>query len=47
MFFPDSRVLKNFQEYNKSRRDSVAQLDRASGFEPEGRGFESLRGHQI
>ena len=23
----------------------VAQLDRASGYEPEGRGFESLRAH--
>lgn len=25
--------------------DLVAQLDRALGFEPRGRGFESLRGH--
>ena len=25
----------------------VAQLDRATGFEPVGRGFESLRAHQI
>ena len=25
----------------------VAQLDRAAGFEPVGRGFESLRAHQI
>jgi hypothetical protein len=27
-------------------RAAVAQLDRASGFEPEGRGFESLRPRQ-
>ena len=26
---------------------SLAQLDRASGFEPEGRGFESLRARVI
>ena len=25
----------------------VAQLDRATGFEPVGRGFESLRAHQL
>src|ERR1017187_4864129 len=34
-----------------TRRDGpqapVAQLDRAAGFEPVGRGFESLRAHQI
>ncbi len=29
------------QQHN--RYAPVAQLDRASGFEPEGRGFESLR----
>jgi hypothetical protein len=28
-------------------RAAVAQLDRASGFEPEGRGFESLRPRQF
>ena len=27
--------------------DSVAQLDRAFGYEPKGRVFESLRGHQL
>lgn len=26
---------------------SVAQLDRADGYEPSGREFESLRGHQF
>ena len=30
----------------RSSRAAVAQLDRASGFEPEGRGFESLRARQ-
>jgi hypothetical protein len=27
--------------------DSVAQLDRAFGYEPKGRVFESRQGHQI
>ena len=32
-------------EFNDSA--PVAQLDRASGYEPEGREFESLRAHQF
>ena len=33
--------------YNQLSRAPVAQLDRASGFEPEGREFESLRARHI
>ena len=33
--------------YNASYTAPVAQLDRVGGFEPLGRGFESLRVHQI
>ena len=39
-FADDRKLLHN-------RYASVAQLDRASGFEPEGRRFESFRAHQI
>ena len=31
----------------RPRRALVAQLDRASGYEPEGRGFDSLPAHQL
>jgi hypothetical protein len=31
--------------YNFEKRAPLAQLDRASGYEPEGREFESLRAH--
>ena len=33
--------------FEQIRHASVAQLDRVVGFEPIGRGFESLRAHQI
>ena len=36
-----------FQLHLKQLPAPVAQLDRVGGFEPLGRGFESLRVHQI
>ena len=33
--------------YNATNTAPVAQLDRVGGFEPLGRGFESLRVHQF
>ena len=34
--------------HNKAIKNAlVAQLDRVFGYEPKGRGFESLRAHQI
>jgi hypothetical protein len=33
--------------YNFQKRAPLAQLDRASGYEPEGREFESLRAHHL
>ena len=32
---------------DRFRNAPVAQLDRASGYEPEGREFESLRAHHV
>jgi hypothetical protein len=32
---------------DRFRNAPVAQLDRASGYEPEGREFESLRAHHL
>ena len=32
--------------FSPTRNAPVAQLDRASGYEPEGRTFESCRAHQ-
>lgn len=34
------------RERPSGKGEVLAQLDRASGFEPEGRGFESLKPHQ-
>lgn len=40
---PVSVVVNPTDWQNPTPRAAVAQLDRASGFEPEGREFESLR----
>ena len=52
--FPESKASADFQLlsarviYYRKDRAPLAQLDRASGYEPEGREFESLRArHKI
>ena len=46
MCFNTSFRLKQARQLNKTYAP-VAQLDRVFGYEPKGRGFESLRGHQL
>jgi hypothetical protein len=52
----DSVSAKRFLRYNRNsafrfilpnKSAPLAQLDRASGYEPEGREFESLRAHHL
>jgi hypothetical protein len=40
-------VYNNIVANKSNKCDSVAQLDRAFGYEPKGRVFESLQGHQL
>ena len=44
-YFPNFHLFPIFLSVFLSVTAPVAQLDRASGFEPEGREFESLRAH--
>ena len=42
----ESHIISLLSE-TATKCDSVAQLDRAFGYEPKGRGFESPRGHHL
>jgi hypothetical protein len=44
---PDFSVPEIFFALLQLRNAPLAQLDRASGYEPEGREFESLRAHHL
>src|SRR5579872_1040668 len=43
----DFSAIIDFQIFLSSKSAPLAQLDRASGYEPEGREFESLRAHHF
>src|SRR5258706_7830853 len=44
---PATSVIILQQVFLPSKTAPLAQLDRASGYEPEGREFESLRAHHL
>ena len=47
MMIPDKLQYSGTISYTANFTAPVAQLDRVGGFEPLGRGFESLRVHQL